>query len=274
VFSLLKISVFISIIIPSVNVFAGDPYRSAAGAREAGMAFACVMKSDFWSFFHNPAGLAFNNSLSFGFNYESRFNIKELGTRSAAITVPTGKASLGAIYSHFGYSDFKRQLAGLGCGLRVTEKVAVGVLIDYFSEKIAGEYKNLQLLTCEAGVLISPLENVKIGIQLFNPVPNSLRKIKVPTTLRAGAGIGLSSDLFAGVETEMTSGDKLVVRTGFEYEAVKKLWVRGGFSTENSSFSFGVGWQAKPAIIDVAFSTHERLGITSSISVIFNIKKN
>jgi hypothetical protein len=271
-FSLLKISVLISFVILSVNAFAGDPYRSAAGAREAAMSYVCVMKGDFWSLFHNPAGLALNKSFSFALNYENRFSIKELGTRSVALVLPAGKTSIGAIYSHFGYSDFKRQMAGLSCGLTVTDKIAAGVQIDYFSEKISGEYNNIQLLTCSAGVLISATENLKLGINIFNPVPNSIRKYAMPSSLRVGAGLSLSKDLFAGIETEMTTGNRLVVRTGFEYEAVKNFWVRGGFGTANSSFSFGVGVLAKPALIDIAFSTHEKLGITSSISIIFNIK--
>jgi hypothetical protein len=236
------------------------------------MAYVCVMNSDLWSSFHNQAGLAFNKSFSFGFNYESRFSIKELGTRSAGLTIPAGKASIGAVYSHFGYSDFKRQMVGIACGLPLTEKIAAGVQIDYFSERTSGEYNNNQLLTCEAGVLVMAAENIKIGIHLFNPVPNSIRKIEMPSGLRIGAGVNLSREVFAGIETEMHTGDKLIIRTGFEYEAAKRLWLRGGFSTANSSFSFGFGYQSKPALIDIAFSSHERLGITSSISIIFIIK--
>ena len=70
----------------------------------------------------------------------------------------------------------------------------------------------------------------------------------------------------------MSTGKKLLVRTGFEYEAAEKFWLRGGFSTGNSSFSFGLGYKIKPALIDISFSSHEKLGITSSVSIIFNIK--
>jgi hypothetical protein len=271
-FSLQKISVSLCFVILSVVVIAGDPYRPATGARQAGMAYVCVMNSGLWSTFHNQAGLANNKSLSFGFNYENRFNIKELGTRSAGINVPAGKASIGAIYSCFGYSEFKRQMAGLGCGLPLSDKIAAGIQIDYFSERTTGEYNNNQLLTCEAGVLISPSENVKVGMHVFNPVPNSLRRTEMPTRLIVGSGVNLSKVLFAGIEAEMSTSKKLLVRTGFEYEAAEKLWLRGGFSTENSSFSFGLGYKIKPVTIDIGFSSHERLGITSSISLIFNIK--
>ena len=138
------------------------------------------MKNGFWSSFHNQALLAHNNSFSFGFNYENRFSIKELGTRSAGMTIPAGKASLGVVYSHFGYTDFKREMTGLACGMKLSDKISAGVQVDYFSERTSGEYSNNQFVTCETGLLITPSENIRIGIHLFNPVPNSIRKTFMP----------------------------------------------------------------------------------------------
>ncbi len=51
----------------------------------------------------------------------------------------------------------------------------------------------------------------------------------------------------------------------------KNLWLRGGFSTDNNSFSFGFGWLVKFVQIDISFLTHEKLGVTSSVSLIFKI---
>jgi hypothetical protein len=70
----------------------------------------------------------------------------------------------------------------------------------------------------------------------------------------------------------MSMDENIIIRGGFEYEAVKKFWMRGGFSTENSSFSFGLGYLLKSLKIDLSFSTHERLGVTSSVSLVFKIK--
>lgn len=271
-FSLLKIIVSFCVIFLSVEGFAGDPFRFMAGARQTGMAYVCVMNNDLWSSFHNQAGLAFNKSYSFGFNYNNRFSISELSTKSAGITVPAGRASLGVVYSQLGYTDFRRQTIGLACGMSLSDIIAAGVQIDWYSERSTGEYNNNQKLIPEAGIIVAASENVKLGIHIFNPVPNSIRKYDIPTRLRTGAGIILSKELFAGVETEMSTGNKLILRTGFEYKAAEKLMIRGGFSTESSSFSFGVGYRAGPAMIDFAFSTHERLGITSSVSVIYIIK--
>ncbi len=146
--------------------------------------------------------------------------------------IPAGKASVGALYSNFGYTDFKRDMAGVSCGLRLSEKIAAGVQIDYFSERTSGEYDNYRCITFETGLIAEASDNIRIGIHLFNPVPNSLRKNNQPVSLTVGAGINLSKILFAGAETEMSSTGKPILRTGFEYEAVKNLWLRAGFSNE------------------------------------------
>jgi hypothetical protein len=269
--SLLKISVSLLFGFLSLTASGENPYRQFAGAGEAGMGYVCVMKKSFWSSFHNQASLAYNTSFSAGFNYENRFGIYELGTSSAAFSLPAGKAAIGGIYSHFGYKDFKRELAGLACGMRLSDKLAAGVQVDYFSERAPGEYGNNQLITCEAGLILTPSENLSVGIHLFNPVPNSIRKSPVPSILRVGTGTNLGTTLFAGIEAEMGSGKTLILKTGLEYEAAKKLWIRVGYSTENNSFGFGLGYFAKIVMIDLGFRTHEKLGVTSSASLIFNI---
>jgi hypothetical protein len=164
-------------------------------------------------------------------------------------------------------------MAGLACGLRLSEKIAAGIQVDYFSERTTGEYNNRQSITCEAGLLISPSENIRLGVHFFNPIPNSLRKSYLPSAIRAGAGVFLSKILFTGAELEIASGDNLILRTGFEYEAAKKVRLRGGFCTKNTAFSFGLGYLFNPIQIDLAFVTHDKLGVTSSASLIFNINK-
>jgi len=270
-YSLHKISVSLFLFILSLTVSGGNPYRFTAGAGEAGTGYTCSMKPGFWSSFGNQALLAYNNSISLGINYENRFNISELGTRTAGLQIPVSKTSLGIIYSHFGYYNFQRQMAGLACGLALSENIAAGVQIDYFSEKVAGEYDDYQIITFEAGVVAKVSQKVMISVHVFNPVPNSIRKTVLPSSVRTGAGIELSKVLFAGAEAEMSTGEKLIFRTGFEYEVLKKFWLRVGFSTENTSFSFGLGYLLKFVKIDLSFASHERLGITSCASLIFKI---
>jgi hypothetical protein len=270
-FSLHKIPVSLFAFFLPLYVYSGNPYRFSGGAPEAGMGSVCIIKQGFWSSFGNQALLADNHSVIIGFSYENRFFINELGTRTIGGIFPAGNASVGVHYSSFGYSEFRRETAGIASGLALSENINAGIQIDYFSERTSGEYDNNQYVTFEAGMTWKSSSGVITAVHLFNPVPNSLRKSSLPASLRVGAGIELSNVLFAGAEAEMSTGRKIILRTGFEYEAAKKFWLRGGFSTENTSFSFGMGYLIKSIKIDLSFSTHEKLGITSGASIIFKI---
>lgn len=268
--SLLKISVSTFLTIFSFSAHAGNPLLHA-GAAEAGSANVCIMKTGFWSSIQNQASLAFNKSFSIGFNYENRFNISELAIRTAGVIIPAGKASLAAVYSHSGYSDLSRDFAGLACGLRITEKVSAGIQADYFYQRTIGEYNDNKRLTFEGGFVVELSENTRIGIHVFNPLPQKSNRVVLPSSLRIGAGTYLNKSLFAGAEAEMETGRRMLLRTGFDYEAGKNFLLRAGYCSENSSFSFGLGYKLKAVQIDLGFMSHEKLGITSSASLIFKI---
>lgn len=270
--SLRKISVsFLSLFLFS-SASGSDPYSFKAGAAESGMNFSCSMKPGFWSSFHNQALLPVYSKSSVGINYLNNFGISELGTRSAGFILHNTGATLGAFYSNFGYRDFRRHSVGLGCGIMFSDKISAGLQADFFAQKTPGQYKERRSLTFEAGILIMPSDKVRIGIHVCNPLPNSLRRNILPVSVRAGAGIYAGSSLFASAEAEMSTGRPLLLRTGFEYEAGKSFRLRGGFSTENYSFSFGAGYVLRDLRIDMGFASHQNLGISSSVSVIFNLK--
>jgi hypothetical protein len=270
-YSLHKITVSILLLFLYLPIHAGDPYRIPAGAGETGMGSVCIMKTGFWSSFHNQALLAFNNSFSAGINYNNRFNISALSTRTAGMIIHAGKSSLGIIYSNFGYKHFHREATGLSCGIALSKMISAGVEIDYYSEKTSMEYGRRNVITFQTGLILVPKDNLTIGIHIFNPVPNSLRKSILPTSLRVGAGIRLNKMLFTGAEAEMNSGNSLIIRTGLEYEVYKRLLLRCGFCTENTSFSFGMGYITDRFQLDLGFANHEKLGITSSVSIVFKM---
>ena len=235
------------------------------------MSNTCIMSYDFWSSFNNQAGLALNNKLAAGINYENRFGLKELGTKSAGIIIPAGGSSLGLIYSNYGYNDLQKHFAGAACRLKLSKKITAGIQIDYISERTSGEYLNNSFLTCEAGIQIEPTSYTRLGFHIFNPVPNSLRKNYMPSEIRIGAGYKINPVVFIGIELEKSTGSNLVLKTGFEYEPVNKLVLRGGFRSNTGSLSFGIGYKTKIFITDFAFVTHEILGVTPSVSVILNL---
>lgn len=272
-FSLHKISVLYILFILSLPATAGNPYRFNGGGAEAGAGYACAGKQDFWSSFHNEAILGLNRSFSAGICYENRFSLNELSARSAAVIIPAGRASMGGLFTDSGFEGLRRHAVSLACGLPLSDKISSGVGLDYFIERCPSGYNDRMFITFGAGILVSASEKVRIGIHIFNPLPGPIRKKYLPMTLKTGVAFIPDSGFYAGLEAEMSTGRSLVIKTGFEYGVSEKVWIRGGFRTENSSFSFGMGYRLKSLKLDAGFLTHDKLGITSSVSMIFSLKQ-
>jgi hypothetical protein len=270
--SLLKISASLILISLNLAAYGNDPFRMTMSAKDAGMGFVSLTRNGFWSSFRNQALLSENKSLSAAINYENRFALKELGTRTIGIKIPSGKTSLGLIWSDFGYSGFRREFTGVSCGMKLSDLISAGIQIDYIMERGSADYSAYHAVTYEAGMLLKTSESSGFGIHIINGVPGSLRKRFLPSVLSIGAGTSLSEVLYAGAEAELSSGSGLTFRTGFEYETARNFWLRGGWSSNNNSFCFGLGYLAKIVQIDLAFVTHEKLGVTSSVSMVFKIK--
>lgn len=234
------------------------------------MNYACLTLDSHWASFHNQANLPNRKSISASVGYEDRFGMNELSTRSASLIIPAGKAAIGGIYTNFGNSDYKRHSAGLACGIRLSDHLSAGVQADYFSELTYGDYKDHEFVTFEAGILLS-LGNVKAGVHVFNPVKQSRSGFMAASVIRAGAGIKLDNSAYASAETELSTLNTQLIRIGFEYEAFKKVFLRGGFCTENTSFSMGIGYNPGYVRFDLGFVTHDKLGITPSASLIFSL---
>ncbi len=271
-YSLHKISVSFLLVFLFLKSSGIDGYRFFAGAPETGMAGSCVMKPDFWSAFYNQASLSFIKTSMFGINYENRFCLKELGTETAGLIIPSGRATLGTVFSHFGFKDFRRQSAAISCGLKLSEKMSAGIQIDYFRESFPGTENNSNSVTFEGGLLFDVSENIRLGMHIFNPVPNSFRKISLYSGLSVGGGIQLNKFFLASAEIGIVTGENIVFMTGVEYSAASNFRIRGGFRNENNSFSFGFGYEFHNIRLDVGFASHDRLGITSSVSMIFHLK--
>lgn len=268
-YSLHKIFVCLSVFFLPLTASGYNPYRMITGAEEAGMGSLSLYSKSFWSSFNNQALLAEKNSIVAAINYQDRFCLSQLATKSAGLIIPSGSGSAGLIFSHFGYKEFSRTMTGLACGLHLSEKISAGIQIDYFSEKAPGEFQHHHSVTFETGFFIKIRENIFASLHMFNPLPDALRKRNMPSTITTGAGIQLNKAFFAALETEMCSSERPVLKTGFTYELTDNLCLQGGFNTRNCSFSFGTGLTIKNIYLNMSISTHEKLGLSHFLSLVF-----
>ncbi|MBO7523798.1 MAG: hypothetical protein J6T30_08105 [Bacteroidales bacterium] len=266
--------VYISIVyilLSCLTLSAETPYLFGHSAIGNGMGKTGLTYPGISQAFNNQALLSDIKKLSFAANYESRFNLKELATKTLSIAIPAGNVTLGTKYSHFGYSDYSRSFVGLAAGIKLSKDFSAGVEIDYINEHSFDEYNDNHAITFEIGMLAHLTSNTDIGFHLFNPLPNALREKDIPIVMEVGIGHHLSSSLFITAEMSMVSEEKPIYKFGYDYEAVKNLWIRGGYVTENNSFCFGVGYKVKTVSFDLAIVTHDYLGLSSSASIIITL---
>jgi hypothetical protein len=270
--ALQKTKLTLLLFILGIAVYSQNPYQLAAGARQAGLAYTSIATEGFWASFHNQAALGMERNLSFGLNHESRFGIAELSNKTFGLILPTGHGALGAVYSYYGYSEYNRHTMGLSYGLMIGKRVSVGVQTDLYSTRQSGDYQNTNEITFEAGILYRPVDNLRVGLHVYNPLPNSLRNHDLPTIVSLGTGYYFSPLFMASIELEGSSTGSNCVRAGLEYEALNNLFFRGGALSNPFGFSFGSGYSGRVFQVDIGFITHENLGLTPSLSLILFLK--
>ncbi len=256
------------------SIFAGNE-NYPVGARSAAMGNATVMMSDLWSIHHNQAGLASIENISVGFHFENKFIFPEYGLQSAAFVFPTKTGVLGLNLSYFGYSKYNETKIGLAYAKTFYDKFSIGIQLDYLNTYIAEGYGNKGTAVFEAGIMTEPVENLYVGAHIYNPTRSKIADYddeRIPTIMRIGLGYNFADKVFLSVETEKDLVNKAIFKAGIEYDFLKNIYLRTGISTNPYQTAFGLGYVFKRLKADIAFSTHQILGITPHISInyVFN----
>jgi len=165
---------------------------------------------------------------------------------------------------------------GLGLCKKVKRiKYTFGVQLDYFNTHISEDYGSKGAAVAELGILAEPKENFFIGVHVFNPTMSKIAiydNERIPTIFRVGIGYKFSNNLYVATETEKDIDFDPIFKAGVEYMVIKDFFIRAGISTNPVQNSFGIGYVHNRLKADIAFSTHQLLGITPHFTVIYEFK--
>ena len=92
--------------------------------------------TDIWSIYHNQAGLGYIQTPTASVFYENKFLISNFAYAGFAGALPLGNGAIGVSYSNFGYCAYNEGKLGLAYGMKLSEKFAVGVQLNYHSLRI------------------------------------------------------------------------------------------------------------------------------------------
>jgi len=269
IIKVLKILLFI--FINSYICYAGND-NFPLGARSAGMATASVTNTDVWASANNQAGLGYIEQPVASIYYENRLNVSALALHAAAIAIPFNSTVVGVNYRYWGYEKYNESKFGLAVGKRLSEKLAMGVQMDYFRAHISGDYGDIGVLCGEIGLMYELVENLTVGAHLYN-LWQSKQKVnydeRVPTIMRFGFGYKIKDIATVSVETEKDLNKDPIFKSGFEYNLSGDLFLRCGVLYGSMyQYSFGLGYGWKRVTLDISFSNHKFLGYVPHIALI------
>lgn len=253
-------------------VYAGHE-KTSHGARSSALSYADICLRDFWSLRNNQAGLAWLKSPAAGIYYENRFGLQELSFQSAGVAYPFSFGTLGITADYYGSKNYNETTVGLAWGMKLHEKLAAGVQLDYLSTFIDLEnFNTASSVTFEIGVLYQVIDEVWIGAHVYNPQRQEMKSEayeKIPSVFSLGALFEVAHGLMVTSKVEKTTDKAESYHLGVEYELLDETFARVGVSTSQSLFSFGFETRISSLTLQLASSMHQSLGFSPMASLIY-----
>jgi long-subunit fatty acid transport protein len=257
----------------STKMMAQIGYRLVSGGQSAALGNAALATHSADAVFQNPASLLFITRPTATLATEMRFGVKELRPIGVGFIQPTKSGVFGFSLQHFGFSAFQQQKLGVALARRFSDKLDVGIQLDYLHLQ-APDYGNAHLLTFEIGCNTLITKDLILAAYVYNPLAIRLNEEHISSVFRLGIAYSVNDYVVVATEIEKNLVDGANFRFGINYKIAKTVAVRCGFSSLPASFSFGIGYQlSKNIVIDAALAHQALLGSTPSLSLTYDFGK-
>ena len=274
----LPLWLFLSIFYTTTAFASGNEPGSAVGARSAslGQAYTSI-RGDFWSLFHNPAGITGTNSFQLGAHVERRFLLTELTYGSAGAVLPfAGNQAAGIAVGSFGFSAYRSNHAAITYGITVLDKISIGARANYTSLNIQ-DYGGTAGFYVDAGLHTQVTESLSVGFTVYNAnravLESQNGREVIPTVLSLGIAYQPTEKVLILADVQKDIDHPISYKGGIEYQIVPALYARIGMSTEPLTLTGGLGVNWKQFQLDLAFAYHEQLGYTPHFSLTYQMAK-
>lgn len=240
--------------------------QNSSGARSLAMGQTGIaLPGDHWSAFLNTALLPTDIShVSFyGFRY---VGISEITDIAATATYPTSAGVFAAGIHRYGFNLFNenRILAAYKNNLG---QFHYGAGISYFHIQQGGNYGSASAVGVDIGLAAEIAEGLWFGARATNlnqPTYGDTDE-ELPRELAAGFSYQLTRGALVTSEIVKDVMFPVSVRAGLEFEIVRSLLLRAGFTTEPETYSVGFGYLGERWLINFGLQQHNPLGLSPAL---------
>lgn len=242
-----------------------------SGARYQALADASCGLSGSWAVFGNQAGLAAVERVELAGSFQNRFLVSELSSRTGLIVFPIQGNVFAASFSQFGKVPFQQEKIGLAYARSVGARLRFGVQFNRYGLYLAEENQTENAYGLEVGAQFMPTGKFTLGVHLINPYSAQIRlhseTYRYESKIRFG-GFYKVSDVFGwAMELENEFNNHFLLKSGFEYRILDRLFVRGGIAGKPYLLSAGFGFHVSRALFDFATTYNQYLGNSPSVSI-------
>lgn len=242
-----------------------------AGAPANSMGNAGVTLQDVYSAQNNQAGLAFVEKKSIAISTQNFFLVAGgINAHYGVVALPTKKSGVfGLSVNYSGDNTFNQTKIGLGYGRKLAETLSVGLQLDYVGTKTS-EVGGGAAFTFDIGVLYKPTKTLTVGAKAFNPIRAKTGldyEEELPAIINVGLAYQPSSKVLICLEGEQNLQDDLRIKTGAEYHIVEELFLRGGYISNPSMLTAGIGLKLKSLEVDFSSQFHQQLGLSPGLGL-------
>jgi hypothetical protein len=224
--------------------------------------------------FQNPAALVSLTRPMATIATEMRFGVKELSPIGVGFIQPTKSGVFGFSLQHFGFSAFSQQKLGLALARRFSDKLDVGIQLDYIHLK-APNYGNAHLVTFEIGCNTLITKDLTLAVFIYNPLSVRLSpEERTPSVFRLGMAYTVNPYVIIALELEKTLIDAANFSFGLDYKITDLVSVRCGYSSLPARFSLGFGYTwNKNFVMDFGLAHQALVGSVPAVSLTYLLGK-
>lgn len=268
---------FLLLLLGIVSFSAAVFTQQSPGAKQISLSNSDVaLSNDVFSLFNNPAGLAQMNWREIGVYYSpAPFGFTELANGFIAYNEPFSFGSIGIGAMTYGFELYRETKFVAAFSSSYINRFFGGIAFKAHSLSIQN-YGNDISFYINAGGLAYLTDELRVGFSIhnLNRATFGNEDDQIPMIFSSGFSYDALSDLRINAAVEKEIRYPVSFLFGLDYDIIKYLSLRTGFSTEPSKYSAGVGINYSIFSLDYALFNHNDLGLTHQAGVIISFSND
>jgi hypothetical protein len=242
------------------------------------IASTTVADTHYWTAFNNPAMLGYIDKPEFALQFENRYILSELSTKSIQFGLPSSLINTGISFSHFGYSLYQEMLLGVSFSRNFSDRFSMGVQFNYYTAYFSASDTYRGAFLPQIGLSVRLTPDFSLGFNTFNPFQTNIRTEfvtkRIPSMFSLGTEYFFSKDLVWRTQVDKEMSSTYRVAMGFEYQMLQFFDFKlGAYGSDYLVPCLGVGIQTGKFLIDLNCEMHPLLGLNTLVAIKYRFEK-